>query len=176
MGCGQEGTQITTVPFQLWALKGGIQCLPDTPPAPGHSPWLCSCSTGQMLPIFTARELLDIYALLQGHKGRTAVSRWYREVYQDHYITLCIKDANTRANALLCTSTYVKRSMRQYLFHKGSFMSKSHPIFLGLIITQLRQLQNLYLCGSLVYIEKHLEWLQILHLTAPMPVSTFMPE
>lgn len=41
MGCGQEGMQITTVPFQLWALKGGIQCLPDTPPAPGHSPRLC---------------------------------------------------------------------------------------------------------------------------------------
>lgn len=36
MGCGRGGMQITMVPFQLWALKGGIHCLLDT--APGHSP------------------------------------------------------------------------------------------------------------------------------------------
>lgn len=64
MGCGQEGMQITTVPFQLWALKGGIQCLPD--PAPGHSLCLCSCSTGQMLPI----------CIGQGAAGHLYLASW----------------------------------------------------------------------------------------------------
>lgn len=70
MGCGLEGMQITTVPFQLWALKGGIQCLPDTPPAPGHSPWLCSCSTGQMLPIFTGQGAAGHLCLASGAQGQ----------------------------------------------------------------------------------------------------------
>ena len=54
-------------------------------------------------------------------------------------------------------STYVKTSMRQYSSHKRSFMLKSHPISLGLIITQLRLTKiNLYLCGSLIYIEEQI--------------------
>jgi len=38
MGRGQGVMQISMVPFQLWALKGGIHCLPDTAPTPGCSP------------------------------------------------------------------------------------------------------------------------------------------
>lgn len=39
MGCSWGGMQITMVLFQLWTLKGGMHCLPDTASAPGHSPW-----------------------------------------------------------------------------------------------------------------------------------------
>lgn len=52
MGCCRGGMQITMVPFQLWALKGGMHCLPDTALTPGHRPqpsWLPCMSNAALL-------------------------------------------------------------------------------------------------------------------------------
>ena len=76
IGCSRGGMQITMVPFQLWALKGGIRYLPDTTPAPSCSPWQVAAALHTKRCLSSqARELPDIYTLLQGHKDRRAASR-----------------------------------------------------------------------------------------------------
>lgn len=109
-----------------------------------------------------ARELLDIYTLLQGHKGRTAVSRWYRKVYlpvvlywKDHYIALCMRRYKSKR-------PFVHEHIRQkkhetVLISQGELHVQKSSLVLRInhksaeAITKI----NLYLCESLIYIEEN---------------------
>lgn len=125
----------------LLAVAPGYAAAPQAKAAPLHSPG--SCWT--FIPCFRGTGAGQQRSGDTGMSTRTTtlLSIW--------------EDANTRANALLCTSTYVKRSMR-LLISQGELHVQKSPLILRIdhnsaeAITKI----NLYLCGSLIYTEKEI--------------------
>lgn len=143
MGCGRGGMQITMVPFQLSALKGGIHCLPDPAPAPGHSPQPSQpCCTPTVAHHHRPGRAGHLYPASGAQGQESSIQVIHRGLLGPLHDCLYKKMQLQEETPFLCISIYVKTSMRQYSLHKRSFMFKSHPISLGLIIAQLRQLQR----------------------------------
>lgn len=154
MGCSQEGMQITTVLFQLWkvAFSACLTLLLAVASACAAVPQAKCCLSAQ------ARELLDIYTLLQEHKGRTAVSRWCRKVHQDHYMVVCIRRFKYKSKRPFMHEHIRQKKHETVLTSQGELLVQKPSLILrsnhnsAEAITKI----NLYLCGSLIYTEKQI--------------------